>query len=67
MEAIMQLLSNTNPVITHIAFRKSGDHHLEELHSTLTATIAQIVRWSIAGICLLAIVFPVVISVTSSI
>ena len=63
----MQLLSNRNPAFTHITFSKLGDHNLEELHSTLTATIARIVRWSIAGICLLAIVLPTVISVTSSI
>jgi hypothetical protein len=66
MEAIMQTLSNRHPV-THITFHKLGDHHLAELHSTLTATIARIVRWSIAGICLLAIVLPAVISVTSSV
>jgi hypothetical protein len=67
MEAIMQILSDKNPVFTHITFSKLGYHSLEELHSTLTATIARIVRWSIVGICVLAIALPVAISVTSSI
>lgn len=67
MEAIMQILSNTNPAVTHIALRKIGNHNLEELHSTITATIARIARWSIAGICLLVIALPTAISVTSSI
>jgi hypothetical protein len=67
MEAIMQILFNTNPVVTHITFRKLSNHNLEELHSTITASIARIVRWFIVGICLLAIVLPAAISVISSI
>jgi hypothetical protein len=67
MEAIMQTLSNTNPVVTHIQFRRRiSDHNLEEFHSEITATIAQIARWSIIGICLIAVALPTAISVTSS-
>jgi hypothetical protein len=67
MEANMPAPSNPNPVIATIAFRKLRNNNLKGTHSEKIETIALIMRWSIAGICLLVIALPTIISIASPI
>jgi hypothetical protein len=67
MEVVMRTLSNANPVIPHIAFRISSEDKLRTVHSKLIETVAQIVRWAVAGVLALIIVLPAIISINNSI
>lgn len=63
----MRALSNTNPVIPHIAFRILSEDNMKKVHSKSIETIAQIVRWAVVGAFSLIIVLPAIISITNSI
>ncbi len=63
----MRFLSDTNPAIPHFAFHIPSADRSSAVHSKLIEAIAQIVRWTIAGILVLVVAVPAIISVQNSI
>jgi len=62
----MRTFSDTNPLLPHITFHMLREDKVENVHSRLTETIAQVVRWAVVGVLVIIITLPVILSVTSS-
>ncbi len=63
----MRFLSDTNPALPHFVFHIPSADRSRAVRSKLIKTIARVVRLTIAGILVLVVAVPAIISLQNSI